>query len=209
MANKFNLLKIDDESDVVDTDVVDTEKVDTEKVSTEKVSTEKVETEKVETEKVSTEKVSTEVEECDKLKEYDPSSDSDSDESDSDSEESDEESDEESENKKRWCACSLRHSDDESDEESESEEDNTNFIYVLYDNDRVKTYSECYDKLNEYLEKMIKETTTKYIHLGEIYVHPEIKKDGDYYKLFFIQKNMFWKTETVLKIFSIKKVYHL
>ena len=105
----------------------------------------------------------------------------------------------------------MRHSDDESEEESESEseEDNTNFIYVLYDNDRVKTYSECYDKLNEYLEKMIKETTTKYIHLGEIYVHPEIKKDGDYYKLFFIQKNMFWKTETVLKIFSIKKVYHL
>ena len=205
MANKFNLLKIDDESDVVDT----------EKVETEKVETEKVETEKVETEKVETEKVETEVEECDKLKEYDPSSDSESEESDEDgSEESDsesEESDEESEKKKRWCACSLRHSDDESEEESESEseEDNTNFIYVLYDNDRVKTYSECYDKLNEYLEKMIKDTTTKYIHLGEIYVHPEIKKDGDYYKLFFIQKNMFWKTETVLKIFSIKKVYHL
>jgi hypothetical protein len=80
---------------------------------------------------------------------------------------------------------------------------------VLYDNNRVRTYSESYDTLNEHLEKLIKETTTSYIHLGEIYVHPETKRDGDYYKLFFFQKNLFWKSEVVLKIFSIKKIYHL
>jgi len=200
MANKFNLLKIDEDS---------------EKVDAEKVEIEKVDAEKVETEKVEIEKVFTEVEESEKLKEYDSPSEWDSTEDESESDIS-EESDEESEQKKKWCACSFRHeeeseeeNEEETEEETEEEDDNTDFIYVLYDNDRVKTYSESYEALNEYLEKMIKETTTKYIHLGEIYVHPETKKDGDYYKLFFFQKNMFWKTETVLKIFSIKKVYHL
>ena len=118
-------------------------------------------------------------------------------------------SSEESDNdKKRWFNCDRRDSSDSSDCSDHSNE-NQDFIYVLYDNDHVKTYSESYDKLNDYLEKLIKNTASKYIHLGDIYVHPEIKKEGNYYKVCFIHKNMFWNSERVLKIFSIKKIYGL
>ena len=120
-------------------------------------------------------------------------------------------SSEESDNdKKRWFNCDRRDSSDSSDcSDSDHSNENQDFIYVLYDNDHVKTYSESYDKLNDYLEKLIKNTASKYIHLGDIYVHPEIKKEGNYYKVCFIHKNMFWNSERVLKIFSIKKIYGL
>ena len=224
MANKFKLLKIDDEFEKVEelNNVVKVEEKVSTKVGTkveekveekvvEKVSTkveEKVQ-EKVE-EKVE-EKVDTEVEESEKMKEYDSSS-SEDDEEDDEEEESDEDEDEEDSNHKKWCACSCRHSDteDESDEEEEEEEEKeeenkNDFIYVLYDNNSVKTYSECYDTLNEHLEKLIKETTTNYIHLGEIYVHPETKKDGDYYKLFFFKNS----NSLIFRYFAIYTIFFI
>ena len=133
------------------------------------------------------------------------------------------ESEKESENDEKESDNSEKESDnsekesDNSEKESDNDEKGTDtesdtgkkFIYLLYDNNNVETFSESYSKINEHLEKMIKNTTTKFINLGNIYVNPEIKDDGKYYNITFIQKNTFWNTERILKTYVIKKVYGL
>lgn len=109
----------------------------------------------------------------------------------------------------------IEEDDDEYDEEeddlnsesdSESEEEEYEPMYILSDDRKPIRYSDDMQRLVVLRDYLVKRETTKFIELGKIYVAHSSSETEDVTIISYMDRNLLWKSERLLKKFIIRRI---
>jgi hypothetical protein len=95
---------------------------------------------------------------------------------------------------------------DENKDEDEEECDENEPVFVLSDEKSPIRYSDQFQTLSLFRDSLVKKETSKFVGSGKIYVSHNSDDITDTTSLSYMDRNLLWNTERLLKTFTIHRI---
>uniref|UniRef100_A0A6C0KCZ0 Uncharacterized protein n=1 Tax=viral metagenome TaxID=1070528 RepID=A0A6C0KCZ0_9ZZZZ len=96
--------------------------------------------------------------------------------------------------------------DENKDDDNEDECDEIEPVFVLSDEKSPIRYSDQFQTLSLFRDTLVKKETSKFVGSGKIYVSHNSDDITDTTSLSYMDRNLLWNTERLLKTFTIHRI---